>query len=213
VKKVKILMLDDCKNVLAFYKLSLGLYDFDVITTESNEEAIRLLEADSEIKCILIDYQMPEISGPDFCITLKSNPKLQNLPAIILTANDDKQSLLSAIKSGADDFMSKKLDPEIISYKITAAIRFGDLYKQQIDVERIKTTHAMITTLNHQINNPLAIAYGMLGSDFGKLSQDRYHKVIEALDRITQVVRKIEEMSDDNIEFEEYVGDTSMLKL
>src|SRR5574339_253827 len=59
---------------------------------------------------ILLDVMMPGMTGFEVCQRIRSDPEIAEIPIIVLTALDDRESLLSALKAGADDFISKPFD-------------------------------------------------------------------------------------------------------
>jgi putative two-component system response regulator len=59
---------------------------------------------------ILLDVMMPGMTGFEVCKIIRNDPLLAEIPIIILTALDDRESLLNALKAGADDFISKPFD-------------------------------------------------------------------------------------------------------
>jgi putative two-component system response regulator len=59
---------------------------------------------------ILLDVMMPGMTGFEVCQRIRSDPQIAEIPIIILTALDDRESLLNALKAGADDFISKPFD-------------------------------------------------------------------------------------------------------
>ncbi len=56
---------------------------------------------------ILLDVMMPGMTGFEVCQRIRSDPEIAEIPIIVLTALDDRESLLTALKAGADDFISK----------------------------------------------------------------------------------------------------------
>jgi cyclic di-GMP phosphodiesterase len=59
---------------------------------------------------ILLDVMMPGMTGFEVCQRIRNDPQIAEIPIIILTALDDRESLLNALKAGADDFISKPFD-------------------------------------------------------------------------------------------------------
>jgi putative two-component system response regulator len=59
---------------------------------------------------ILLDIMMPGMTGFEVCQRIRSDPQIAEIPIIVLTAPDDRDSLLNALKAGADDFISKPFD-------------------------------------------------------------------------------------------------------
>jgi signal transduction histidine kinase len=72
----------------------------------------------------------------------------------------------------------------------------------------------MVATFNHEINNPLTIALGSLRRDFSKIDERRVTIAVNALERISDIVKKIEKVTKlDQIEEEVYVENTKMIKI
>ena len=67
---------------------------------------------------ILLDVMMPGMTGFEVCQRIRSDPQIAEIPIIILTALDDRESLLNALKAGADDFISKPFDISELIKKI-----------------------------------------------------------------------------------------------
>jgi signal transduction histidine kinase len=91
-----------------------------------------------------------------------------------------------------------------VASRINASIRLTYLIEKSIVLERFKIIHAMITTYNHEINNPLAIAYGMMGSELSQMDDVRYTFVKKSLHRIENIVKRIEDLVRTTINFEKY---------
>ena len=87
------------------------------------------------------------------------------------------------------------------------------LAQNQAKAKEMEALNAMIITYNHEINNPLAIIYGNLGSNFEKLTEARYNKALIALERIKDLVSKIQEIDVSEVEYSNYTETTKMLKL
>ena len=163
-KKKNLLLMDDSRVALKFFESHFSLYGFQVKTVQNMEQLEEALVS-FKPNCFVVDYEMDGITGPEVTGRLKSNPATRHVPVVILTSQSDKKYLLSAINSGADDFVDKKIDPEVVVCKVQAVIRASELLIRHMELERFRTTHAMITTYNHEINNPLAVAAGMLGEN------------------------------------------------
>ena len=86
--------------------------------------------------------------------------------------------------------------------------------RNSLHLKEIETVNTMITTYNHEINNPLAIAYACLSKDFSQLSKDDIDVTFDAVKRISEIVKKIDEISDlSNINRKYYVSDVEMIDL
>jgi putative two-component system response regulator len=79
---------------------------------EMAENGLQAIEKAKELlpDVILLDVMMPGMTGFEVCRHIRNDPRIAEIPIIILTALDDRESLLNALKAGADDFISKPFD-------------------------------------------------------------------------------------------------------
>jgi len=97
---------------------------------------------------ILLDVMMPEMDGFDVCRHLRASSILAEVPVIMVTALDDRDSRLQGIEAGADEFVSKPFDRTELRMRIRTIIRLNR-YHQLLE-ERANLQHA---------HNELALAY------------------------------------------------------
>ncbi|MCB0190498.1 MAG: response regulator [Anaerolineae bacterium] len=74
---------------------------------------------------ILLDVMMPEMDGFEVCLRIRANPRLAEIPIILLTALGDYNSRLTGIKSGADDFITKPFDAIELRARIHTTTRLN----------------------------------------------------------------------------------------
>lgn len=74
---------------------------------------------------ILLDIMMPEMDGFEVCQRLRSLPLLAEVPVIMVTALDDRDSHLQGIRAGADDFISKPFDREVLRARVRTIVRLN----------------------------------------------------------------------------------------
>jgi putative two-component system response regulator len=88
---------------------------------EMAENGIQAIEKAKNLfpDVILLDVMMPGMSGLEVCQHIRNDPEIAEIPIVVLTALDDRESLLAALKAGADDFISKPFDP----YELRARLR------------------------------------------------------------------------------------------
>ena len=82
---------------------------YRIETAANGADGIRLAEQ-FRPDLILLDVMMPKMDGFEVCRRLRSSPALAEIPIVILTALDDRASLLAGLDAGADDFLSKPVD-------------------------------------------------------------------------------------------------------
>ena len=89
---------------------------------------------------ILLDVMMPGMTGFEVCQRIRSDPTIAEIPIIVLTALDDRESLLTALKAGADDFISKPFDRYELRARLLGITRLNRY--QKLIQERTKLQEA-----------------------------------------------------------------------
>src|ERR1041385_1823526 len=91
---------------------------------------------------ILLDVMMPGMTGFEVCQRIRSDPEIAEIPIIVLTALDDRDALLTALKSGADDFISKPFDRYELRARllwITRLNRYQKLIQERTKLQQAHT--------------------------------------------------------------------------
>ncbi len=89
-------------------------------------EAIESLSAD----LALLDIQMPHLDGLSLCHRIKTDPRTRLMPVLIVTALDAQDEKLNAIESGADDFITKPFNAEILLTRVRSLLRLKHLHDE-----------------------------------------------------------------------------------
>jgi putative two-component system response regulator len=90
---------------------------------------------------ILLDVMMPAVDGYEVCHRLRSEPSLQEIPILFLTALDDRDSRLRGLEAGADDFLSKPIDRLELRARLRTITRL-DRYRK-LNQERLKIVQTL----------------------------------------------------------------------
>ena len=122
--KKHILVVDDEPIILRSIKVWLG-DDFHLSLVSSGEMALQFLDM-HPVDLVLLDYKMPTMDGPKVLEAIRSDERLNNLPVIFLTANNDRQSVLNAMQLKPDGYILKSKAPD----EIKAAV--VDFFKNRI---------------------------------------------------------------------------------
>jgi signal transduction histidine kinase len=81
---------------------------------------------------ILLDVMMPGMDGFSVCQYMREDPRLREVPILLLTALDDRESRLNGLRAGADDFLSKPIDPQELRARVATILRLNR-YRTLID--------------------------------------------------------------------------------
>lgn len=118
----RILAVDDSATYLHELLAVLRGEGYDVVPARSGEEGIEML-ATQPFDCILLDLVMPGIDGIETCRRIKASPLHRDVPLIMLTAAENRKAMIEALVSGADDFISKSSELEVLKARVRAQLR------------------------------------------------------------------------------------------
>ncbi|MBC7877812.1 MAG: response regulator [Anaerolineales bacterium] len=93
---------------------------------------------------ILLDVMMPGMDGFEVCRRIRNDPALAEIPIIMLTALDDKQSLLNGLESGADDYITKPYDRFELRARLLGITRLNRYRKLVDDRVHIEEAHSKL---------------------------------------------------------------------
>ncbi len=124
-----ILAVDDEDVLRHFYQELLAREGYIVDTAKSGSEALRKIFRTLP-DLVILDVMMPDGDGFTVCKQIKSHESTKDIPVIIATALQDKESLLSGLKAGADEFLSKPLDPTELSLRVKNILTMKEYYDQ-----------------------------------------------------------------------------------
>jgi len=119
-RKIKILLVEDDPNFGSIMKSYLELNDYSVILKTDGKQGLAAVKSDTFDLCIL-DVMMPEMDG--FTLAREVRKLHPVLPFIFLTAKSLKTDMLEGFRTGADDYITKPFDSEVLLYKLKAILK------------------------------------------------------------------------------------------
>lgn len=120
---MKILTVDDSIAVREIIKNALDVLGYESIEAENGIEALRKLhENTGEVLLILLDWNMPEMDGITFLRTIKQDPDFKNIPVTMVTSENEKGKIISAISEGAKNYIIKPFTQEELIKKILESL-------------------------------------------------------------------------------------------
>jgi len=173
----RVLAVDDSQTYLQALAEALRAEEYDVVLAPSGEEALELL-AVQPVDAILMDLQMPGLSGIETCRRLKADPLRRDIPLVMLTARDDRESMIEGLNAGADDYIAKSADFEVLKGRLRAQLRRRqleeearrireELLRKQIEanaaVEASRLKSEFLANMSHEIRTPMNGVIGMIG--------------------------------------------------
>jgi len=120
--KQSILVVDDEEDIRELLSYNLQREGFDVQTAVDGETAVELVNKEPP-DLVVLDLMLPGIDGYDVCYKLKSNPDLNHVPIIMLTAKGEESDEVIGFGIGADDYVTKPFSPKVLVARINAVLR------------------------------------------------------------------------------------------
>jgi CheY-like chemotaxis protein len=107
-----VLVADDEPHIGRIIQMKLEQGPFRVTLAFDGRQALDVLERDDAVDLVLLDLMMPYVSGLDVLAQMRGDPRLRDVPCIILTAAGQEQQYRQAMALGATDFMTKPFSPK-----------------------------------------------------------------------------------------------------
>lgn len=134
----RILVVDDEKDTVEMITALLDLEGFQVLPALSGDEAMRILEVESQkvpdsetpVDLILLDVLLGDADGREICLKIKEDEKLKFIPVIILTVRSSLQDKIHSLNLGADDYLTKPFINEELLAKVRVMLRIKDLHDE-----------------------------------------------------------------------------------
>lgn len=86
---------------------------YRVLTASNGKDALDMITAEVP-DVVLTDLMMPGMSGTELCREIKGNPETLHIPVVLLTAKNDEASIAEGYKAGADDYVEKPFNPQLL---------------------------------------------------------------------------------------------------
>ena len=115
-----ILVVDDSRPIRMAIRRILESVGLQVAEAGDGREAIAYLEAKGVPDCILLDIDMPNMDGLSCLRSLRGNTKYQGTMVVMCTTHTSMEKISAAIETGANEYIMKPFDAEIIKGKLEA---------------------------------------------------------------------------------------------
>ena len=117
---MKILLVDDSSTMRRIQKNTLNTIGLtDVEEAEDGEQAVSKALA-GNYDLILMDWNMPKMTGIEALKKMKSEASIKAIPVIMVTSESEKSRIIEAIQAGAANYIVKPFQPETLQEKIAA---------------------------------------------------------------------------------------------
>lgn len=153
-------------------KLSLGLKQqgHTVSQAESGIQALEMLRAEP-FDLVLLDILMPEMDGYEVLRQMKKDSMLRGVPVIVISAQDEIESIVQGIELGAEDYLPKSFDPILLKARIEACLEKKRLrdqeqaFMREIQHEREKSERLLLNILPSPVAERLKHTQDVIADD------------------------------------------------
>jgi two-component system, sensor histidine kinase and response regulator len=215
----RILVVDDHRTNRLKLVLGLSRQGHSVEESANGRDALARLR-EKPFDLILLDILMPEMDGYEVLTELKRDAELQKIPVIVISAQDELQSVVRCIELGAEDYLPKSFDPVLLRARINACLEKKRLrdHEQREKIEKdnllrdislkkelLEKTYeekrTLLSIVTHDIANAVfAIQSSVMlearnsDNDFSRLGKNfaRISRAAEAMHEIINTVRELE---------------------
>lgn len=136
-------------------------YEIKLLKSFNGLEALKIVEKEHP-DLILTDWDMPKMSGIDFCKNIQESTEYNDIPVIMCTGiNTSSENLKTAFESGVVDFIRKPIDKMELISRVNSMLRLSESYqtikrqKEEIEAEKEKSDKLLLNILPQKIANDL----------------------------------------------------------
>lgn len=194
--RMRILIVEDEEEILSYLKEELE-GDYRIMTRKNGREAYDTILADTP-DLVISDIMMPEMDGLSLCRKIKQNTNVNHVPVILLTAKSKPEDTMEGMATGADAYMVKPFNTELLKSTIANLIanrkllksKFSGAQQQEDKVQKLSMKSAdeilmskIMKVINENLSNP-DLNVEMLATNVG-LSRVHVHRKLKELTNLS----------------------------
>jgi phosphoserine phosphatase RsbU/P len=126
---MRILMADDDAVLRHSLSTQLRRWGYDPVVCTRGDEAEAVLASDDPPPIAILDRSMPGAGGLELCEKIRGDARLQSTYVILLTAHDSREDVVTGLDSGADEYLTKPLDWDMLRLRLKVSARIATLQR------------------------------------------------------------------------------------
>jgi adenylate cyclase len=134
-EKGEILVVDDNRVNRLLVARTLEQFGHRVVFAENGRQALEVLRT-RPADLVLLDIEMPELNGYQTLEALRTDPKLRDIPVVMMSSVDEVDSVARCIEMGAEDYLFKPVNPVLLRARVGASLEKKRLRDQQRELFR-----------------------------------------------------------------------------
>jgi two-component system phosphate regulon response regulator PhoB len=148
VRRHSLLLVDDDPDILGLLKSQFRDEPFEVLTAADGESALNIVRAQKP-DLVVLDINMPGLSGLEICRALKADKNTREIPIIMLSARNQEIDRVLGLEFGADDYVTKPFNTQELILRIHSVLR--RVYKVTEATEGFTQGDLSVDFLKHEV--------------------------------------------------------------
>ncbi|MDQ7782480.1 MAG: diguanylate cyclase [Desulfomonilaceae bacterium] len=148
---MRIMIAEDHPVTRRLLQAQLTKWGYEVVSCSDGTEAWKVMSGEDAPRIAILDWMMPEMTGPVLCKRIReSEPDQRYAYIILLTAKDSREDILAGLEAGADDYVVKPFDSSELKVRVRAGARIVELHERLTEALRAseyQATHDALTRL------------------------------------------------------------------
>ena len=129
---MKILFADDDAVIRRAMAGHLQAWGYESVVVEDGDQAWEVIKSDHQLRMAILDWQMPGMEGTEICHRVRDELNLVPFFLILLTARGGKENLVKGLEAGADDFIIKPFDKDLLQARVAVGMRSIELQSRLV---------------------------------------------------------------------------------
>ncbi|MFN3325060.1 MAG: diguanylate cyclase [Bryobacteraceae bacterium] len=155
---MKILIADDSIVSRRVLEASLLRWEYEVESACDGREAWERLQREDGPDLAILDWMMPELTGPEVCRLVRQQTRERYTYLFLLTSKSDRRDLIAGLEAGADDYLVKPFDQHELEVRLRAARRILDLQRELLRTRAALEEQATKDSLTGIWNRPTILS-------------------------------------------------------
>jgi DNA-binding response OmpR family regulator len=155
--RLRVLLAEDEAVTRRLLEAQMTRAGYEVVSVPDGLKAWEVLEAADPPSLVVLDWNMPGLDGPDICRKLRASQRSNYTYMLLVTARNAKADVVEGLSAGADDFISKPVDPEELRARLRTGVRVVQLERNlqaklrelEEAAEHVKELQGMIPICMH----------------------------------------------------------------
>ena len=148
VQRYSLLLVDDDPDILGLLQSQFRDEPFEIFTAGEGKSALNIVHTEKP-DLIVLDVNMPGLSGLEICRALKADKNTQNIPIIMLSARNEEIDRVLGLEFGADDYVTKPFNTQELLLRIHSVLK--RVYKLEGDTKGFTQGDLTVDFLKHEV--------------------------------------------------------------